>query len=203
MHPDLPAFIHSEPLLSDIRSIGCHLFYAAESMVAMMISIKISEDAERLENRDKCLEYLRKHRVDVGLTSSASSRSRFLLGIHNRGSPVMRIPPRPVVAPALAKEELRSEMEEILLDSCEAAFEGDLSGTKKGLEEAGQRGADGIREYIDSQIPPPNSPVTLSGGWIYNRVAKKGVLVKGKSGSTPLRDTDALYNDFDWEIVDQ
>jgi hypothetical protein len=40
----------------------------------------------------------------------------------------------------------------------------------------------------------------LSGGWIYNRVAKKGVYVEGKIGSTPMKDTGALYDDFDWEI---
>ena len=34
------------------------------------------------------------------------------------------------------------------------------------LEAAGQAGADGIRAYIDSHIPPPNSPVTVHGGWI-------------------------------------
>ena len=52
-------------------------------------------------------------------------------------------------------------------------------------------------------IDPPNSPVTLSGGWIYNRVAKKGVLVKPKNGSTPLKDTGALYSDFDYEITER
>ena len=169
----------------------------------MAISLKMTEDTERLGARDKCLEYLRHHAVDVGLTSSASARSRFLLGIHTRGSPIMRIPPRPVVEPALAKDDLRAEMGEKLLASCESALAGDLAGTKKGLEEAGQRGADGIREYIDGQIPPPNSPVTLSGGWIYNRVAKKGVYVEGKNGSTPLKDTGALYSDFDWEITER
>ena len=168
-----------------------------------MISLKIAENSERLDARDKCLDWLRHHVVDVGLTSSASARSRFLLGIHTRGSPIMRIPPRPVVEPALNQADLRAEMGERMLDSCEAALEGNLSETKKGLEEAGQRGADGIREYIDSQIPPPNSPVTLSGGWIYNRVAKKGVYVEGKNGSTPMKDTGALYDDFDWEITEK
>ena len=148
----------------------------------MALTLKMTEDTEKAENRKKCLKYLRKHRVDVGLTSSASARSRFLLGIHTHGSPVMRIPPRPVVKPALAQDGLRQEMGEKLAEACEAAFAGDLAGTEKGLKDAGQRGADGIREYIDAGIPPPNSPVTLSGGWIYNRVAKKGVLVKGKSG---------------------
>ena len=83
----------------------------------------------------------------------------------------MRLPPRPVVKPALAEESLRAEMGEKLAEGCEAAFNGDLAGTVRSLEDAGQRGADGIREYIDAGIDPPNSPVTLSGGWIYNRVA--------------------------------
>ena len=169
----------------------------------MALTLKMTEDTEKAENRKKCLKYLRKHRVDVGLTSSASARSRFLLGIHTHGSPVMRLPPRPVVQPALAQESLRAEMAEKMLESCEAAMEGDLKGAEKGLEDAGQRGADGIREYIDAGIPPPNSPVTLSGGWIYNRVAKKGVLVKGKSGSTPLVDTGQLRAEFDWEVVEK
>ena len=167
-----------------------------------MISLKITEDTDLIEKREKCIEWLRTHKVDVGLTSSASGRSFFLLGIHTRGSPIMHIPPRPVVEPALAQESLKSEMGEKMLSSCEAALVGDLSGTQAGLEDAGQRGADGIREFIDGGIAPPNSPVTLSGGWIYNRVAKKGVLVGGKSGNTPMKDTAALYNDFDWEISD-
>ena len=99
----------------------------------MSLKLVMKEDTDRLENRRDCLEYLRHHAVDVGLTSSASSRFRFLLGIHTRGSPIMRIPPRPVVAPALGRESLRAEMGEKLLSSCEAAFEGNLSKTKKGL----------------------------------------------------------------------
>lgn len=168
-----------------------------------MLKIAITENTDQIKKRAKCLEYLKKHRVDVGLTSKASARSKFLLAIHTRGSPVMRIPPRPVVRPALAKEELRTEMAECLMESCEAAAKGDLPGTQAGLENAGKRGADGIREYIDAGISPPNSPVTLSGGWIYNRVAKKGILVKGKAGDKPLLDTGALYEDFDYEVTER
>ena len=167
----------------------------------MAIKLTFTEDTEHIENQKECIEYLKGNKVDVGLTSSASGRSFFLLGIHTRGSPIMHIPPRPVVEPALAQESLKEEMGEFLLDSCEAAFDGNMSGTVAGMENAGQRGADGIREYIDGGIAPPNAPVTLSGGWIYNRVAKKGVLVGGKSGSTPMKDTAALYEDFDYEIT--
>ena len=168
-----------------------------------MLKITITENTDQIKKRAKCLKYLQMHRVDVGLTSGASARSKFLLAIHTRGSPVMRIPPRPVVRPALARETLRAEMAECLMEACEAANNGDLSGTQAGLENAGQRGADGIREYIDAGISPPNSPVTLSGGWIYNRVAKKGVLVKGKAGDKPLLDTGALYEDFDYEVTER
>ena len=168
-----------------------------------MLKITITENTDQIKKRAKCMEYLQKHRVDVGLTSGASARSKFLLAIHTRGSPVMRIPPRPVIRPALAKEALRAEMAECLMKSCEAANKGDLPGTQAGLEKAGQRGADGIREYIDAGIDPPNSPVTLTGGWIYNRVAKKGVQVKGKAGSTPMKDTAELYEDFDYEITER
>ena len=138
-----------------------------------------------------------KHYITNKQLQIAFFREARINGNHTRGSPIMRIPPRPVVEPALAKDDLRAEMGEKLMASCEAALEGNLPETKKGLEEAWKRGADGIREYIDSQIPPPNSPVTLSGGWIYNRVAKKGVYVEGKNGSTPMKDTGALYDDFD------
>ena len=172
-----------------------------EAQAAIRLTVK--ENTGRIGNREKCLEWLRRHQADVGLTSSASGRSRFLLRIHTHGSPVMRIPPRPVVRPALAREALRAEMAAEIAASCRAALEGDFAGTKAGLETAGQRGADGIREYIDGGIDPPDAPVTLSGGWIYNRAAKKGVPVRGKAGSTPLKDTEQLYHDFDWEITER
>ena len=168
-----------------------------------MIGFKFSENTEKLQDRLQCLRYLATHTVEVGLTSSASGRSRTLLAIHEHGSPAMHIPARPVVQPALAQEDLRDEMAGCLTEACGAAFDGDLQGTREGLEKAGQRGADGIREYIDAGIDPPNAPVTLSGGWIYNRVAKKGVPVKGKSGTTPLVDTGQLYDDFDYEITEK
>ena len=166
-----------------------------------MLKITVTENTDLIKKRAKCLKYLQTHRVDVGLTSGASARSKFLLAIHTRGSPVMRIPPRPVVRPALARETLRAEMAESLIETGEAAATGDILGTQAGPENAGKRGADGIREYIDAGIDPPNSPVTLTGGWIYNRVAKKGVPVKGKAGDKPMLDTGALYSDFDYEVT--
>ena len=152
------------------------------------------------QRRVRCLLDLSERRIEVGLTSSAPSRSRFLLAIHEHGSPIMRIPARPVIAPALSQPETVSAMQAEAVNALTAAHEGDAGGARSALEAAGQAGADGIRSYIDAGIPPPNAPVTLSGGWIYNRVAKTGAPVRGKSGSTPLKDTGALYNSFSYEI---
>ena len=166
----------------------------------MSLSISFTEDTEKIENRRKCLEFMAKHRVDVGLTSKASGRSKFLLAIHTHGAPVMRVPPRPVVQPALHQGDVQAEMGACALDACEAAMDGDFAAVSGAFEAIGQAGVDGIHSYIDGGIPPPNSPVTFSGGWIFNRVARKGVLVSGKGSSTPLVDTGALYNDFSYEI---
>ena len=152
------------------------------------------------QRRVRCLLDLSERRIEVGLTSSAPSRSRFLLAIHEHGSPIMHIPARPVIAPALSQPKTISTMQAEAINALTAAHEGDAGGARTALEAAGPAGADGIRSYIDAGIPPPKAPVTLSGGWIYNRVAKTGAPVRGKSGSTPLKDTGALYNSFGYEI---
>ena len=110
----------------------------------------------------------------------------------------MRIPARPVIRPALAREETRQAMAESLRDAAQASWEG--KDPREALEAAGQAGADGIRAYIDAKIPPPNSPVTVNGGWIWNRKARKGVYVPGKGFDKPLVDTGALYDAFNYEI---
>ena len=168
-----------------------------------MISLKISEATEKLQDRLQCLQYLATHTVEVGLTSTASERSRTLLAIHEHGDPVMHIPARPVVKPALSQASTRKEMSAAMLSACAAANDGDLSAVTSALEDAGKAGVDGIHAYIDKGIPPPNSPITLKGGWMRNPVSKKPVKVKGKSGTTPLIDTGQLYNDFDYEIINK
>ena len=97
-----------------------------------------------------------------------------------------------------ARPETRQQMAVSMRDAVQAAWEG--VDPHPALEAAGQAGADGIRAYIDSHIPPPNSPVTVHGGWIYNRKARKGVYVPGKGFDKPLFDTGALYDAFDYEV---
>ena len=164
------------------------------------MKLTFSEDNELWTRRFACLKKIASSQVDVGLTSSASQRSRFLMAIHEHGAPGMRIPPRPVIAPALADASAREAISAALVGSVSAAMDGDEGKVDASLEEAGEAGVQAIRDYIDAGVPPPNSPVTVDGGWIYNRIARKGVPVGGKGFNKPLVDTGALYNDFDYEV---
>ena len=160
--------------------------------------ITIHNDPEMLEKRLRALQKLKNTTVKVGLPEEAGGRLHFILAVQERGSPLMHIPSRPVLAPALRQPEIRQQMAEAMKDAVRAAWEG--ADPHPALEAAGQAGADGIRAYIDSHIPPPNSPVTVHGGWIYNRKAHKSVYVSGKGFDKPLFDTGALYDAFDYEV---
>ena len=94
-------------------------------------------------------------------------------------------------------------MAEGFLSAASAAMEGNIDAVRSALESAGQAGADAIRGYIDAGVPPPNAPLTISGGWIRNFSSGKPVHVEGKGFDKPLYDTGELYNDFDYEIMDR
>ena len=160
--------------------------------------ITIHDNLDAMDKRLQALQKLKNTKVKVGLPEVAGGRLHFILAVQEHGSPLMHIPSRPVIAPALRRPETRQQMAEAMKDAVRAAWEGE--DPRPALEAAGQAGADGIRAYIDSHIPPPNSPATINGGWIYNRKARKCVYVHGKGFDKPLFDTGALYNAFDYEI---
>ncbi len=137
------------------------------------MKLTIHDDPEALVKRLRALQKLKTMSVQVGLPASAGGRLRFMLAVQEHASPIMRIPFRPVIRPALAKPESRSAMAAEMKDAAHAAWEGE--DPRLALVAAGQAGTDGIRAYIDSNIPPPSSPVTVNGGWIYNRAAHKNV----------------------------
>ena len=164
------------------------------------MKLTIHDDPDALERRIRALQKLKNTIVKVGLPAKAGGRLRFILTVQEHGSPIMRIPSRPVIRPALAKPATRSAMADAMKNAARAAWEGDDGAARAAMETAGQAGAEGIRAYIDSHIPPPNSPATVNGGWIYNRAARKCVYVPGKGFNKPLFDTGALYDAFDYEI---
>ena len=165
------------------------------------MTIVIHDDPDLLTSRIRALSKLKDTTLKVGLPASAGGRLAFILAVQQHGSPILHIPSRPVIRPALNIDETRITMASHMRDAIAAAWEGkDFRGE---LEATGQAGADGIRAYIDSHIPPGNSPVTIGGGWIYNRAAKKAVYVAGKGFDKPLFDTGGLYDAFGFEIEEK
>ena len=160
----------------------------------------IKEDTALMQKRIRAILALKDTSVKVGLPNKAGDRLHFILAVQEHGSPIMHIPSRPVIQPALRKRAVREAMASCMKDAVQAAWEG--NDPRDQLEEAGRAGADGIRKYIDSHIPPPNSLLTVDGGWMWNRAAKKAVYVEGKGFNKPLFDTGALYDAFGYEIED-
>ena len=164
------------------------------------MDVSFKEDRAQQKALDEARKLLKSTKVEVGLPEGTPARSRWLLALHERGAPGAHIPPRPVVGPALAKEETQAAVADGLLSACEAASKADPEGVLSGFEEAGQAGADGIRAYIDAGIQPGNAPLTISGGWIRNFSSGKPVHVPGKGFDKPMYDTGELYDSFSFEV---
>ena len=125
------------------------------------MKLTFTEDTNLEQKRRECLDYLNRTKVDVGLTSSASGRRRFLMALHEHGAPGAHFPARPVISPALDREEAREAISRELVNAAAAAHEGDRNAMQTALEKAGQAGADAIRAYIDAGVPPPNAPLSF------------------------------------------
>ena len=64
----------------------------------------IHDDPELLTERLRALKKLKTATVKVGLPASAGGRLHFILAVQEHGSPMMHIPSRPVIRPALARD---------------------------------------------------------------------------------------------------
>lgn len=173
-----------------------------------MSGITVTEDAERLAMIRECLRYLASHAVAVGIPAKNDARpgpysNTALLALHEAGSPVNRVPPRPVLKPALSREGVREEMADALLAAVYAAAEGSAPEMTACMEKAGEAGVKAVRDYVKGGGTAPNAPITVSGGWMRNRVSGKPVHIKGKGGSVPLVDTGTLLNAFGYEIREE
>lgn len=61
---------------------------------------------------------------------------------------------------------------------------------------------DDIATSIIDLTTPPNSPITINGGWIRHSNGKS-FLVKGKGSSNPLIDTGFMRNSVSYEITEK
>jgi len=112
--------------------------------------------------------------------------------LHSQGSPVNNMPARPFIEPAIEQEKVLEKITDCFGQAFEAALTGDLGLAKNCIEKAGIYGSNAVKEYMGSGALAPNAPITVSGGWMRNKVSGKPFKVTGKGSTAPLIDTGSL-----------
>lgn len=124
--------------------------------------------------------------------SSGGLNNVQLAYLHSRGSPVNKMPARPFIEPAIEQKGVLDKIAGCFGRAFEAAILGDAGTMRKELEFAGIYGSNAVKAYMGSAALAPNAPITVSGGWMRNKVSGKPVYVKGKGSAAPLIDTGSL-----------
>ena len=89
----------------------------------MITKLIIHDDPDLLTERFRALKKLKSTEVKVGLPKSAGGQLHFILAVQEHGSPIMHIPSRPVIHPALAKDETRAEMAKTMKAAIQSAWD--------------------------------------------------------------------------------
>ncbi len=135
----------------------------------MSFEVEIDHPNDNLIDKiQAAFKAVNQYEVLVGIPDGAGSRkdgspvsNADLLFIHTNGSPVNRIPPRPVLQPAMNKnsDRIAASMKAVT----NAALRGDTAGALTALKKAGLEGQNIAKKYFtDSNGWPPNSPVTVA-----------------------------------------
>jgi hypothetical protein len=95
--------------------------------------------------------------------SNADINNAQLLYIHSKGSPIQRIPPRPLMEPALEASGNKERIDEDLKEAAQLMLDGKPEAAIKALHRAGIDGVNIIREWFDDPRNnwPPNKAGTV------------------------------------------
>ncbi len=142
-------------------------------------------------------QFVREMDVLVGIPAEknedhGSLNNASLLYLHENGSPVNNIPPRPVLKEGINDPEEMPKIQALLQEGIEAALQGNLQGAENAYQRAGMAGAAAVQKKFTDGGLAANAPITITGGWMRNKVSGVPVHVKGKGNKGPLIDTGAL-----------
>jgi hypothetical protein len=115
-----------------------------------------------------------------------------ILSLMEHGSPLSKIPARPLLRPVLKKHE--EAINNALLGISIALLQGDRKTADTEMERLALRIEGwGKAFFVDSDNHwAPNSPITIHGGWMRNHISGKPIYIKGKQSNRPLIDTGDL-----------
>jgi hypothetical protein len=118
--------------------------------------------------------------------------------IHETGAPAAHIPARPWLGPGVRVNQ--RQWTAYMIRAGHLAFAGKIEGADKAWHAAGMTAVDGVKDHIQSNIPPPLSQVTVdrrrqrSTGSSYRRKATTA------SDTTTLIDTAQMINSVSYVI---
>ena len=106
--------------------------------MAEAMEMVVRESADIIKNLIQGWNYFLNNEVVVGITMESNSArgdapsNAELLYIHDQGSPVRGIPPRPVLKPAVSQPEVREKIQTMMRDAAvEALVNGNLEKKKE------------------------------------------------------------------------
>lgn len=163
----------------------------------MKFNLTAKKNFEAAKNLTKSVKIIHDNQVYVGIPQEEASRpgegitNAELLYVQTYGSPANKIPPRPLLEPAIEEgmERLRKKQREAL----DAALQGNEAKAIDGLRKCGMQAVNEVRAYF-TKFPdngwPPNKP----------RVIRRK-LKKGSTHPIPLIDTGELRKSITYVLI--
>lgn len=109
-----------------------------------------------------------------------------------------RIPPRPFVRPAIRdRSRLSAQLRKLY-----ARALSDNTNTAQALSQFGEYVVAKIQTQIDMVMNPPNSPVTIQGGWLRTK-SGKSFYVEPKKGNKPLINTGLMRDSVSYKTEEK
>ena len=131
--------------------------------------VRVDTPTDEVERMKRLVKKLSNLDVLVGVPQNKSSRPKGeitnaeLVYIHTHGSPVNRIPARPIIEPAIEDNENKQIISESLKEAARAVLNGDEQKTTEMLNKAGLDAQNIVRDWFTNYKNnwAPNSPITI------------------------------------------
>ena len=177
-----------------------------------MINIETIVKVSKEDVIQAAMKELEKASVYVGVPEDTTGRptgemtNATLLAIHSKGSPLQKIPARPVIEPAIEAEDNKLKITKQLLQAAIKGIDGDEEEFLEGLAKAGMVAQNVCRAWFTDPRNgwPPNRPATVMRKLrkLKGKKKKKAVesYLAGGRVDTPLIDTGELRKSITYVV---
>jgi hypothetical protein len=185
------------------------------------VSLEITKDSMR--DVLQSIQHMVGQKVLIGVPAKTADRegpinNAGILYLMENGSPANNLPARPTLVPGV--EAALPACTKLMKKGASAALDGHMAKAMTMLDEAGQKGRDGVKAMFSSNVPPPLSPSTIrsrkyartaKGEKAHARANETAYLSQVKGGMDPaaaqnasgivaLMNTGELRNSISYEV---